>query len=217
MEEVLLRFGHLAQDILGSLTNKDLVQSREVSRIWKYFMDVEKISQIRRIQKFVKPVIALKKALKRSTIEEIKELASTIQKFQEVWNIEICGMVSTYFDTNPDYPHIEAVVMEDYSIVLTLRFFRCPMCDDSYKEKSEVEIHIIGYHNLAIEQLNMSPVEIIEENVQKDFIPFRALDKCVGLGCNYIASSQYRLYRHEKTEHGINTRKLEELPAYCEL
>ena len=146
MEEVLLRFGHLAQDIFGSLTNKDLVQSREVSRIWKYFMDVEKISQIRRIQKFVKPVIALKKALKRSTIEEIKELASTIQKFQEVWNIEICGMVSTYFDTNPDYPHIEAVVMEDYSIVLTLRFFRCPMCDDSYKEKSEVELHIIGYH-----------------------------------------------------------------------
>ena len=54
MEEVLLRFGHLAQDIFGSLTNKDLVQSREVSRIWKYFMDVEKISQIRRIQKCVK-------------------------------------------------------------------------------------------------------------------------------------------------------------------
>ena len=212
MEEVLLRFGHLAQDILGFLTNEDLVKSREVSRIWKHFMDVEKISQIRRIQKFVKPVIALKKALKRSTIEEIKELASTIQKFQEVWNIEICGMVSTYFDTNPDYPHIEAVVMEDYSIVLTLRFFRCPMCDDSYKEKSEVELHIIGYHIITIEQLNIFSIKIIEEIVQKDFITLRTLDKCVVLGCNYIASSQYRLYRHERTEHGINTREQEKLP-----
>ena len=209
MVEVLLRFGHLAQDILGSLTNKDLVQSREVSRIWKYFMDVEKISQIRRIQKFVKPVIALKKALKRSTIEEIKEMASTIQKFQDIWNFEKCGMLAKYFDTNP---HIEAVVMEDYSIVLTLRFFRCPMCDDSYKEKSEVELHIIAYHIITINQLNMFSIKIIEEIVQKDFITLRTLDKCVVLGCNYIASSQYRLYRHERTEHGINTRKQEKLP-----
>ena len=160
-----MRFGHLAQDIFGSLTNKDLVHSREVSRVWKYFMDVEKISQIRRIQKFVKPVIALKKALKRSTIEEIKELASTIQKFQDIWNFEKCGMVSKYFDTNP---HIEAVVMEDYSIVLTLRFFRCPLCDGSYKKKSEVELHFIGYHNIPKEQLNMLSFKIPEEIVQKD-------------------------------------------------
>ena len=89
MEEILLRFGHLAQDIFGSLPNKDLVQSREVNRMWKHFMDVEKISQIRRIQNFVKPVIGFKKALKRSSIEEIKETTSTIQQFQEIWNLAI--------------------------------------------------------------------------------------------------------------------------------
>ena len=108
MDEILLRFGHLAQDIFGSLSNQDLVQCQEISRMWKHFMDVEKISQIRRIQNFVKPVISLKKTLKRSSVEEIKEMTSTIQKFQETFDM---------------FPQIEAVVMEDYSIVFKTKIF----------------------------------------------------------------------------------------------
>ena len=76
--------------------------------MWKHFMDVEKISQIRRIQNFVKPVISLKKTLKRSSVEEIKEMTSTIQKFQETFDM---------------FPQIEAVVMEDYSIVFKTKIF----------------------------------------------------------------------------------------------
>ena len=149
MEEVLLRFGHLAQDIFGSLTNKDLVQSREVNRMWKHFMDVEKISQIRRIQNFVKPVIGFKKALKRSSIEEIKETTSTIQNFQEIWNFgdQFQEMLKS-FDM---FPPIEAVVMEDYSIILKLRYFSCPLtsCNYSYREKSEVERHMMEMAKMA--------------------------------------------------------------------
>ena len=150
MEEVLLRFGHLAQDIFGSLTNKDLVQSREVNRMWKDFMDVEKISQIRRIQNFVKPVIGLNKALKRSSIEEIKETTSTIQKFQEIWNFgnQFQEMLKS-FDM---FPPIEAVVIEDYSIILKLRYFSCPLtsCNYSYRKKNEVERHMMDQHMMEM-------------------------------------------------------------------
>ena len=147
MEEVLLRFGHLAQDIFGSLPNKDLVQSREVNRMWKHFIDVEKISQIRRIQKFVKPVIGFKKALKRSSIEEIKETTSTIQKFQEIWNFG--DQFQEMLESFDMFPPIEAVVMEDYSIILKLRYFSCPLtyCNYSYREKSEFERHFMLFHH----------------------------------------------------------------------
>ena len=150
MDEVLWRFGHLAQDIFGSLPNKDLVQSREVNQTWKHFIDVEKISQIRRIQNFVEPVIGFKKALKRSSIEEIKETISTIQKFQDIWNFgdQFQEMLKS-FDM---FPPIEAVVMEDYSIILKLKYFSCPLtsCNYSYRKKSEVERHMTEQHLLEM-------------------------------------------------------------------
>jgi hypothetical protein len=153
MEEVFLRFGHLAQDIFGSLTNKDLVQSREVNRMWKHFIDVEKILQIRRIQNFVKPAIGLKKLLQRSTVEEIKEMTSTIQKFQEICNFgnQFQEMWKSFAYM---FPPIEVALIEDDRIVLKLRFFKCPLtsCNDSYREKSEVELHITDHHGARLQE-----------------------------------------------------------------
>ena len=104
MEEVLLRFPHLSQNIFKSLTNQDLAQSREISQTWKLFLDVEKFYVIRRIQTFfIKLPISLEKALKQSTFEQVKEMASTIQKFQQMWNSEMS-------------PLHDAAAMEDYTI-----------------------------------------------------------------------------------------------------
>ena len=104
MEEVLLRFPHLGQNIFKSLTNEDLVQCREICQMWKDFIDVEKFFAIRRIRAFfMKLPISLEKALKQSTFEQVKEMASTIQKFQEMWNSEMS-------------PLYDAAAMEDYKI-----------------------------------------------------------------------------------------------------
>ena len=104
MEEVLLRFPHLGQNIFKSLTNEDLVQCREICQMWKDFIDVEKFFAIRRIRAFfMKLPISLEKALKQSTFEQVKEMASTIQKFQEMWNSEMS-------------PLHDAVAMQNYAI-----------------------------------------------------------------------------------------------------
>ena len=104
MEELLLRFPHLGQNIFESLTNQDLAQSREISQNWKLFLDVEKFFAIRRIKAFfIKLPISLEKGLKQSTFDQVKEMASTIQKFQEMWNSDMS-------------PLHDAVAMENYTI-----------------------------------------------------------------------------------------------------
>jgi rubredoxin len=54
--------------------------------------------------------------------------------------------------------------------VLKLRYFRCPMCNNPYREKSEVELHIIGTHNMTIDMLKTmvtcGAIKIIEETFQ---------------------------------------------------
>ena len=53
---------------------------------------------------------------------------------------------------------------------LKLRFFRCPMCNNPYREKSEVKLHIIGNHNMTIDMLKTmvtcGAIKIIEETFQ---------------------------------------------------
>ena len=104
MEEVLLRFSHLGQNIFESLTNDDLAKSREICQMWKLFIDSEKFFVTRKIQTFfIKLPISLEKALKQSTFDEVEEMASTIQKFQEMWNSDMS-------------PLHDAVAMQNYSI-----------------------------------------------------------------------------------------------------
>ena len=43
-------------------------------------------------------------------------------------------------------------------------------------------------------------------NAHKEKCKPENVEKCVVELCNYKTSSQYRLYNHERAEHGINTR-----------
>jgi hypothetical protein len=47
MEEVIVRFPHLAEKILNSLSNKSLVGCPEVNKTWKEFISNEKFYHTR--------------------------------------------------------------------------------------------------------------------------------------------------------------------------
>ena len=123
MEEVLSRFPHVGQIIFEFLTIQDLAQSREISQTWKVYIDYEKIFLKRRIQTFfINLPISLEKALKQSTVEQVKEMASNIQKFEEMWNSEMsplhdaavmgnCSMFLDLFDpSNTDNSRGEKLI-----------------------------------------------------------------------------------------------------------
>ena len=47
MEEVLLRFPHLSENIFDSLDNKSLADCKEVSKSWYFYLDGQKFLQLR--------------------------------------------------------------------------------------------------------------------------------------------------------------------------
>ena len=53
MEEIILRFPHIGRDIFDSLNNKSLQRCRKSSRLWHEFIDQQKFTWIRIIQKYV--------------------------------------------------------------------------------------------------------------------------------------------------------------------
>ena len=154
MEEVLQRFSHLGQDIFEFLTNQDLAKSREISQICKVFIDYEKIFLKRRIQTFfIKLPISLEKALKQSTVEQVKEMASNIQKFEEMWNSEMS-------------PLHDAAVMGNSSMFLELFD---PSNIDNSRDEELTPIHMIaGKGYLAICKL----IRDYENNYYKNIFRF---------------------------------------------
>ena len=53
MEQVILRFPHLAEKIFAQLDNLSLTRCREVSKTWKSFLDQQKFLHIRCIQSYI--------------------------------------------------------------------------------------------------------------------------------------------------------------------
>ena len=51
MEEVLLRFAQLGEDIFDSLDNKNLVKCRKITRTWNSFIEDQKFAWVRIIEK----------------------------------------------------------------------------------------------------------------------------------------------------------------------
>ena len=53
MEEVILRFPHLGQQIFESLNDDSLQRNKRVKRSWRYFIDNQKTSWVRIIKYYV--------------------------------------------------------------------------------------------------------------------------------------------------------------------
>ena len=85
MEDVILRFPHLAEKILDSLESKSLTTCREVSRSWDNFVNKKKFFLIRFIEKVVVFFHELgddwKKVFKKATTETIMDLKHEVGMF----------------------------------------------------------------------------------------------------------------------------------------
>ena len=86
MEEVFSRFPYLGQGIFECLDNEDFAKCRKVSHKWKNFIDNEKFSSVKIIKSFYKkPKKSFITALKTSKKGDAKSMASTIQRFCQIW------------------------------------------------------------------------------------------------------------------------------------
>ena len=87
MEEVLLRFHYVGQQIFEQLDNESLAKCREVARIWQTFLDGQKFPLIRKIKTISKnPDEPLEKIFKYSGLEEVRKLANIACKINKESN-----------------------------------------------------------------------------------------------------------------------------------
>ena len=79
MEEVLLRFGHLGQNIFEKLDDLTLLKCKEVTRTWKTFIDFEKIVVLKVVEiKSNAPRVSIKKILHRLDSDSAKQFADDV-------------------------------------------------------------------------------------------------------------------------------------------
>ena len=79
MEEVLLRFGHLGQNIFEKLDDPTLLKCKEVTRTWETFIHVEKIAVLRVVEiKTNAPRAFIKKILHRLDSDSAKQFADDV-------------------------------------------------------------------------------------------------------------------------------------------
>ena len=79
MDEIMLRFPHLAEQIYRELDNLSLVKCKEVSLSWYHFLDNNKASNIRVIKGYTNCSDALMKKLAKNN-EDVIQIASDLHK-----------------------------------------------------------------------------------------------------------------------------------------
>ena len=85
MEEVLLRFPHLSENIYDSLNHQSLAKCREVSNKWQAFLDKQKFLQIRVIKATLKIGDSWNATFKKFSTEMISELAISVKQFARMY------------------------------------------------------------------------------------------------------------------------------------
>ena len=83
MEEVILRFPHLAKEIFEQIDNEDLYKCTAVVKYWNKFISSQKMPWIRMINKYVDCSKAWLDFFRKSNIETVKVIAQTMPKFAE--------------------------------------------------------------------------------------------------------------------------------------
>ena len=87
MEDMLLRFPHIAGNIFGELDDLSMINSKEVSKLWRVFLDEEKVQWYRILQKYAELRVKFwdewKMVIKNTPAEIIKTLAIGTHNFFE--------------------------------------------------------------------------------------------------------------------------------------
>ena len=85
MEEVFSRFSHLGEDIFELLDNDDIITCMKVSKVWKIYLNSQKLVQVRRIKAIVGQFHVVGKAwdevFDTATTKTMKELALCVTQF----------------------------------------------------------------------------------------------------------------------------------------
>ena len=81
MEEALLRFPHIGDQILNQLNNEDYTNCREISKTFKSFIDNQKLLPVRIIEKCINFTCKWKTFVKTSSVEEIDEIAQVLRPY----------------------------------------------------------------------------------------------------------------------------------------
>ena len=86
LDEMMLRFPHIVQDVFKELDNKSLTNCRNVSRVCCDFIDDEKFYWVRKIQNYVSMKNFLKqwqKVLRNTPIENVNKIFVIVKQFVE--------------------------------------------------------------------------------------------------------------------------------------
>ena len=84
LDEMMLRFPHIVQDVLEELDNKSLTNCRNMSRIFCHFIDNEKFYSVRKIQGGVRMTefqLQWNKVLKNIPTQVAKEIFVAVEHF----------------------------------------------------------------------------------------------------------------------------------------
>ena len=95
MDETMLRFPHLAEQIYGELDNLSLVNCKEVSLSWCHFLNNNKASNVRVIKGYTNCSDALIKNLAKNS-EDVIQIASDLHKIFENFRREITQSILAY-------------------------------------------------------------------------------------------------------------------------
>ena len=79
MEEALLRFSHIGDQILKHLNNEDYINCREISETFKSFIDNQKLLSVRIIERYINSTDEWQTFLKKSRKGEIFEVAQAVK------------------------------------------------------------------------------------------------------------------------------------------
>ena len=101
MEEVLVRFPHIGDQVFKQLDNEDLIKCRKISPSWNEFINNQKLPWIRMLEKY------------QCELEFNKRILEQWQKFVKSHNVatlqKIAIKVEHFFKDNPDeeYPILD--------------------------------------------------------------------------------------------------------------
>ena len=80
MEEVFLRYSHIAEQILDQLDNKNLAQSNKINRLWYNFIKNHKNTWLRMIKKYTKCSNgSMKRIIPKGDVKTVAQLAKKIK------------------------------------------------------------------------------------------------------------------------------------------
>ena len=87
MEDMILRFPHITGNIFGELDDISMINSKEVCKLWRVFLDEEKVQWYRILQKYAELMVRFwyhwKVVIKNTPAGIIKNLAIAAHQFFE--------------------------------------------------------------------------------------------------------------------------------------